>query len=84
MFVYAKVGQSKYVEMHRDTSEIYLSALVFYTLHRILRSIELFIYIQTCENFNAFAINRRANWQRHLSSADDYNKYELLQFAWYF
>ena len=36
--------------MHVDASDIYPSALVFYTRHRvkILRSIELFIYIQTC------------------------------------
>jgi len=34
MFIYAKVGHSKFVEMHGDASEFYLSALVFYTRHR--------------------------------------------------
>jgi hypothetical protein len=33
MFIYAKVGHSKFVEMHRDASDFYRSALVFYTRH---------------------------------------------------
>ena len=35
MFKYAKVGHSKFVEMHGDASEFYLSALVFYARHRV-------------------------------------------------
>jgi hypothetical protein len=31
MFIYAKVGNSKFVEMHGDASEFYRSALIFYT-----------------------------------------------------
>ena len=59
MFIYAKIGNSKFVEMHAIASDIYPSALVFYTRHRlILRSIELFIYIQTCVNVNAFQIKK--------------------------
>ena len=34
MFIYAKVGNSKFVEMHVDASDIYPSALVYYTRHR--------------------------------------------------
>ena len=31
MFIYAKIGNSKFVEMHRTLPDIYPSALVFYT-----------------------------------------------------
>jgi len=31
MFIFAKVGHSKFVEMHGDASDLYLSTLVFYT-----------------------------------------------------
>jgi hypothetical protein len=31
MFIYAKVDHSKFVEMHEDASEFYLTALVFST-----------------------------------------------------
>jgi hypothetical protein len=44
MFIYAKVGHSKFIEMHRDASDFYRSTLV---TGLILWSIELFIYIQT-------------------------------------
>ena len=35
MFIYAKIGNSKFVEMHGVASDIYPSALVFYTRHRV-------------------------------------------------
>ena len=35
IFIYAKVGNSKFVEMHGTLSGIYPSSLVFYTQHRV-------------------------------------------------
>ena len=35
MFIYTNIGNSKFVEMHRDASDIYPPALVFYTRHRV-------------------------------------------------
>ena len=35
MFIYAKVGHSKFVEMHGVASYFHRSALVFYTRHRV-------------------------------------------------
>jgi hypothetical protein len=35
MFIYAKIGNSKFVEMHRTLPDIYPSALVFYTRQRV-------------------------------------------------
>ena len=35
MFIYAKVGHSKFIELHRDASDFYPSALVFYTRHQV-------------------------------------------------
>ena len=61
MFIYAKVGHSKFVEMHGDASDFYRSTLVFILdTGLILRSIELFIYIQTnvCVNVNAYAFKK--------------------------
>ena len=52
---------SKFVEMHVDASDIYPSALVQYFIldtRLILRSIELFIYIQTCVSVNAYPIKK--------------------------
>ena len=59
MFIYVKIGNSKFVEMHGVASDIYPSALVFYTRHRAnITDIELFIYIQTCVNVNAYRIKK--------------------------
>ena len=60
MFIYAKVGHSKFVEMHRDTSDFYRSTLVFSTRHQVNITIKLFIYIQTnvCVNVNAYAFKK--------------------------
>jgi len=58
MFTYAKVGNSKFVEMHRDASDVYQPHWYFIldtTL--ILRSIKLFIDIQTCVIVNAYICN---------------------------
>jgi len=62
MFIFAKIGHSKFVGMHGDYSDFYPSTLGFYTQHRvniILWSIDLFIYIQTCVNVNAYAIKKQ-------------------------
>jgi hypothetical protein len=47
MFIYAKVGHSKFVEMHRDSSDFYRSALVFYTRHQVNITIYPTVYLQT-------------------------------------
>ena len=45
MLIYAKVGHSKFVEMHRDASDFYRSALVFYTRHCVDITIYQTIYL---------------------------------------
>ena len=35
MFIYSKIGNSKFVEMHGTLPDIYPSALVFYTRDRV-------------------------------------------------
>jgi hypothetical protein len=47
MFIYAKVGQSKFVEMHRDASDFYQSALIFYTRHWVNITIYRTVYLHT-------------------------------------
>jgi hypothetical protein len=49
MFIYAKVGHSKFVEMHGDTSDFYRSALVhlFYTRHQVNITIYQTVYLHT-------------------------------------
>jgi hypothetical protein len=45
MFIYAKVGHSKFVEMHGNASDFYRSTLVFYTEHRVNITIYLTVYL---------------------------------------
>jgi hypothetical protein len=45
MFIYAKVGHSKFVEMHGNASDFYRSTLVFYTEHRGNITIYLTVYL---------------------------------------
>ena len=47
IYMYADVGHSKFVEMHRDASEFYLSALVFYTRQRVNITIYQTVYLHT-------------------------------------
>jgi hypothetical protein len=47
MFIYAKVGHSKFVEMHGDASDFYRSALVFYTPHWVNITIYRTVYLHT-------------------------------------
>ena len=47
MFIYAKIGNSKFVEMHGVVPDIYPSALVFYTRHRVNIMIYRTVYLQT-------------------------------------
>jgi hypothetical protein len=58
MFIFTKVGHSKFVEMHRDTSDSYQSAsksdLYFFIKYCDL-FIEVFICRQTCVNVNISA-----------------------------
>ena len=55
MFIYAKIGNSKFVEMH-----IYPSALIFYTGHQVNITVyrTVYLYIQTCVNVNAYPIKK--------------------------
>ena len=46
-FIYAKVGHSKFIEMHEDASDFYRSALVFYTRHRVNITIYQTVYLHT-------------------------------------
>ena len=45
--MYAKIGNSKFVEMHGTLPDIYPSALVFYTRHRVNNTIFRTVYLQT-------------------------------------
>jgi hypothetical protein len=51
MFIYAKVGHSKLIEMHRNASDFYRSALVFHTWvqswHRVNITIYWTVYLHT-------------------------------------
>jgi hypothetical protein len=59
MFIYTNIGNSKFVEMHGDASDIYPPHWYFILdTGLILRSMELFIYIQTCVNVNAYPIEK--------------------------
>jgi hypothetical protein len=46
MFIYAKICNSKFVEMHGVASDIYPSALVFYTRHRVNIKIYRTVYLR--------------------------------------
>jgi len=35
MFIYAKIGNSKFIEMHGRLPDIYPSTLIFYTQHQV-------------------------------------------------
>ena len=60
MFIYAKIGNSEFVEMHGVASDIYPSALIFYTRHQVNITIyrTVYLYIQTCVNVNAYPIKK--------------------------
>ena len=45
MFIYTNIGNSKFVEMHGDASDIYPPALVFYTRHRVNITIYRTVYL---------------------------------------
>ena len=45
MFIYAKIGNSKFVEMHRTLTDLYPSALVFYTRRRVNITIYRTVYL---------------------------------------
>jgi hypothetical protein len=45
IFIYAKIGNSKFVEMHGTLLDIYPSALVFYTRHRVNITIYRTVYL---------------------------------------
>ena len=47
MFIYVKIGNSKFIEMHRRLPDIYPSTLVFYTRHRV----NIMIYGTVCIHF---------------------------------
>ena len=47
IFIYAKVGHSKFGEMHRDALHFYRFALVFYARHRVNITIYRTVYFQT-------------------------------------
>jgi hypothetical protein len=47
MFIYAKDGNSKFVEMHRDASDFYRSSLVFYTRHQVNVTIYQTVFLHT-------------------------------------
>jgi hypothetical protein len=47
MFIYMKVGHSKFVEMHGDAYAFCRSALVFYTQHQINIMIYWTVYLHT-------------------------------------
>ena len=47
MFIYAKVGHSKFIEMHGDTSDFYQTALVFYTRDQLNIAIYRTVYLDT-------------------------------------
>ena len=44
MFIYTNIGNSKFVEMHGDASDIYPPTLVFYTRHRVNITIYRTVY----------------------------------------
>jgi hypothetical protein len=45
MFIYTNIGNSKFVEMHGDASDIYPPAMVFYTRHRVKITIYGTVYL---------------------------------------
>ena len=47
MFIYAKDGNSKFVEMHGDASDFYRSSLVFYTRHQVNVTIYRTVFLHT-------------------------------------
>ena len=59
MFIFANVGHSKFIEKH-GTPQILIAPHWYFLFDTglILRSIKLFIYIQTCVNVNAYAIKK--------------------------
>ena len=59
MFIYAKIGNSKFVEMHRTHPNVYPSALVFYTRHRVNITIYQTVYLHPdmCK-VNAYPIKK--------------------------
>ena len=59
MFIYTKVGHSKFIEMHGDASDFYRSTLVIYTWHQVNIRIYQSVYLHTdmCK-LNAYAIKK--------------------------
>ena len=57
MILYAKIGNSKFFEMHGTLPDIYPSALVFYTLHRVNITIYQTVYLHP-EVYNAYPIKK--------------------------
>jgi hypothetical protein len=47
MFIYAKIGNSKFVEMHGMLLDIHPAALIFYTRHRVNITISPTVYLHT-------------------------------------
>ena len=47
MFIYSKVGNSKFVEMYGDASDFYRSPLVFYTEPQVNIEIYRTVYLHT-------------------------------------
>jgi hypothetical protein len=51
MFIFAKVGHSKFVEMQLDPPDFYPSTLVFYTRHwvNIMNYRTVYLYTDMCK-----------------------------------
>jgi hypothetical protein len=64
MFIYAKIGNSKFVEMHGTLPDIYQSALVFYTRHRVNIMIYRTVYLHPdmCKHTVALLHCCNLNW----------------------
>jgi len=61
LFIFVKVGYSKFVKMHRDASDFYRCALVFYTRHWVNITIYRTVYLRTdmtCVNVNTYPIKK--------------------------
>jgi hypothetical protein len=59
MFIFAKVGHSKFVEMHGDASDFYRPHWYFILdTELILRSIKNCLFIYRRVNINAYAIKK--------------------------
>ena len=49
MFIYAKIGNSKCIEMHGVASDIYPSALIFHTRHQVNITVYRTVYPDMCK-----------------------------------